>query len=188
MASESEDFRLAVKNAAYTLSDEEQERVNTALRTGAAKDEEPKDAYWIYGADAGNDYCQECAEAEIEKLKAAEPDEEYKLDGGWRTEHDSTPFCETCHCRLDGGLTYYGAEQVLEHFLEHGVDLESADDCLSMEEVINTIGWHLNLSEYSIYENTITTDNNNRDTQERHWNLGKLGRQILEKLDATPST
>lgn len=180
----SDDFRISIKNAAYTLTEEQQERVSDALRAGAATGDEPKDCYWIYGADDGSDYCEECGEAEVEKLRAAKPDEEYSLDGGWRTEHDGTPYCEKCHCRLDGQLTYYGAEQEIEHFLEHGFDPACADDCLSAEEVINTIGWHLYQGEYNRYQSQFSTDRENRAAQERHWNLGKLARRILEQLDA----
>lgn len=80
--------------------------------------------HWIDGGrDPGANYCAECAEvARDVELEAADHDDIY-IGGGYRTDHDSWPFCETCERRLDGDLTAEGAEQELEHFQQY----ESSD-------------------------------------------------------------
>jgi len=85
--------------------------------------------HWIHGAndldeldcDEGTNFCCECAEAKIAEFVAAHPDlaDEISLDGGWGTDHDSAPFCDTCGAKLLGSLTDYGARCELEHFEDY---------------------------------------------------------------------
>ncbi len=42
---------------------------------------------------------------------------------------------------LDNDFTQYACETEVDHFLEHGFDVESGDDCLAMSKVISSAGW-----------------------------------------------
>lgn len=162
-----------------TLNNAATERLDAIF---SARTVEAKDAYWIDGADSGEDYCYDCAKKEVEKLRQKDPEnsEEYCIAGGYRTEHDGTPFCTTCSCRLDGNLTDYGASSEVDHFLECGFDPDSADDCFSMNEVVSTIGWTLHDWRYvRDYERV-------RDRQ-RYAALYRLARRIL-RADKPNST
>jgi hypothetical protein len=84
--------------------------------------------YW-FGADfydASAEFCRPCAkkivDAEYKKDPArfedlygeCESDEERydaAIDGGFDTDHDSPPTCETCEAILSGNLTEYGADE-----------------------------------------------------------------------------
>jgi hypothetical protein len=141
-----DDFRDIVKLAAINeeirraaLTEKELETFMKLIGPGAAEiEKDVKDAHWIYGADDGADYCEECALERINNIDKTDPDRELELDGGWRTEHDSLPTCDACGCQLDGCLTYYGADCEIEHFKENGFDPQSAYDCFAMSEVLNT--------------------------------------------------
>lgn len=77
--------------------------------------------HWIGGSDnEGLDYCSECAEKEIEKLRAANPGRECSLDGGWDAfETDSGRHCEACGALLEYTLTKHGTESELDHYVRH---------------------------------------------------------------------
>lgn len=83
--------------------------------------------FWIktpegeHGTESGDDWCEECADKEIAKLKEANPDaaDSYLLDGGWVREHDSPPHCAGCGLRLEADLTVDGGIYELDHFREH---------------------------------------------------------------------
>jgi len=79
--------------------------------------------------DAGKDFCRDCAEKLVDEKYAADPkrfenlygecedaEERYSaaIDGGFDTDHDSPPYCETCGAKLSGYLTEYGADQEIE--------------------------------------------------------------------------
>lgn len=119
--------------------------------------------HWIHGWDEGLSFCYECAEKKVAELLAAEPDEEYLVDGGWGAEGDSQAFCETCHRALDNSYTDYAAEQELDHFEEYGFDLNSPDDC------------------HAVLECTYAVGCGNEEVNQR---LEKLARSILEKAKA----
>lgn len=73
--------------------------------------------------DAGEDFCWECATKVVDEKYKADPkrfeelygecedaEERYRaIDGGFGTDHDSPPFCDTCGAKLSGSLTEYGA-------------------------------------------------------------------------------
>lgn len=61
--------------------------------------------HWIHEWDEGFSFCLECAEKKVAELLAAEPDEDYLVDGGWGSEGDSEAFCETCTRALDNAFT-----------------------------------------------------------------------------------
>lgn len=168
------EFVLTVEDAAYTLSEKQQDTIRSLISKKAAK-HKALDCHWIYnGPDEGANYCERCALKEIKRIRKEYPDA--SLDGGWRTEHDSLPYCETCHKPLDGSLTYYGAEQEIEHFLEYNFDPESAADCYSLDEALNSIGFFE--PEQSQYEG----DKAYAKRRERQGNLSKLCLKILESL------
>lgn len=96
--------------------------------------------HWIHGWDEGFSFCFECAEKKVAELLAAEPDAEYMVDGGWRTEGDSQAFCETCQRPLDNSYTEYAVEQELDHFESDEFDLESPDDCHAILECTYAMG------------------------------------------------
>lgn len=97
----------------------------------AAGAERALPCHWFGGDfhDAGEDFCWNCATEIVDKKYAADPkrfeelygeceDEEDRhntaIDGGWDTEHDSPPFCETCGRKLSGNLTDYGSDEEIE--------------------------------------------------------------------------
>lgn len=118
------------------------ERLEDLLKHTAARCKTTEE-YWINGSDESLSYCEPCALKRIQELKKEHPSEadEFCLDGGWGIEGDSTPFCETCGARLENHLTDYGAEQEFEHFLEHGCDLRSPDDCYSLLQAADSQMW-----------------------------------------------
>lgn len=124
--------------------------------------------HWIHGANEiddldcteADDFCRPCAEKKLAAFAEAHPDRaeaiafnEYGVDGGWRTDHDSAPFCATCGVKLIGSLTDYGAHSELEHFEEN-----YPRDCEEWEALGNAIE---NLGEdddgWNIVEEIVTT-------------------------------
>lgn len=154
------------------LTESEREHLEAIFHRGALK-VKVFDAYWIHGADCGEDYCYQCCKSEVEKLKKKDPKGEYFVDGGWRSDHDGTPFCASCQKRLDGSLTNYGCKQEVDHFLEYGFDPNSDDDCLSMSEVICSRGW-------CPWSGRVYAKEYERERDERYFaDLNTLGRRIL---------
>ncbi len=60
-----------------------------------------EDASWLTGgsADSGLDYCRACAEQERVMFG-----DDCVVDGGWQTEHDTPPQCESCYKPLAATL------------------------------------------------------------------------------------
>ncbi len=85
-----------------------------------ARDFDAPPVHWISGADEGFDYCFECAEIEVEKLKAKDDTGEYCIDGGWDgcREADGSTTCNRCHRILGYSLTRYGLLAEVGHFIE----------------------------------------------------------------------
>lgn len=166
-------IRLKIK-IKRPLSEQQCERLKTFFQDGAAKfDPEPE--CWIHGWNEGESFCTACAEKKVEELLKEEPGEEYHVDGGWGSELDSTPFCQTCDCLLDASLTDYGAESEIEHFLGYGFDVESDDDRRAMHEVLQTMGWE---TAWDYWESEYKM----RDAGRRYKDLHHLGRIILNAL------
>ena len=81
-----------------------------------------EDEYWISGHDEGESFCYPCAEKKVDELRKSDPDGEYDIDGGFSTEGDDTPSCETCGQRLDNTLTQGGCTEEIRHYLMYGFD------------------------------------------------------------------
>lgn len=92
--------------------------------------------YWIYGCDAGYNYCLDCCEAKVAEMKAKNPKADVSVDGGWDTEHDSPPFCEPCGARLSGTLTDYGVDQEMDHFIEYWPKIDHHDSWAQLGEAL----------------------------------------------------
>jgi hypothetical protein len=152
------------------LTEEEQNKLEALFAAGAAK-EDVVDAYWIHGADTGEDYCFACAKKAVAALSAKDPAGEYSVDGGYPCERDSLPFCETCGLRLDGCLTDYGCSEELDHFIENGFAPANTSDCYSMDEVINRRGWN--------HSKWVQSDER---SLKYFRDLHELGRRILDAL------
>lgn len=107
---------------------------------------ETKEAHWITTPDGehanehgGNDWCEECAEKEIEGLRAKDADnaDDYRLDGGWASEHDSPPHCAGCGVRLQANLTAAGGIYELDHFREHAPEPGNAGHAYEVSEMLD---------------------------------------------------
>jgi len=153
---------MAAKNY---ISEQDQGRLEKLFNDCAEGIEEHPE-HWIAGCDGGLSYCYECAAKEVARLSKENPDEEYSIDGGWGDcDGDSQAFCEDCGKLLNNDFTQYACETEVEHFLEHGFDIDNGYDCLSMSKVISSSGWQ----PYSP-----------GDEVEFYDNLHRLCRRILE--------
>lgn len=171
-----DDFRTLVLDTGLALTDEQQGRLITLFGKGAAR-VYAKPCHWIFSRDDqadGADYCPACVKKRIAELKKRNPAGEYDIDGGWRTDHDSLPACETCGAALDGALTEEGCEQEVEHFLEYGFDPTSDHDCYAMDEVINARGWQFHCG---------SERPPSSGERQYFWDLGRLCQSILAQLD-----
>jgi len=100
-----------------------------------------EDEYWISGHDEGESFCYPCAEKKVDELRKSDPDGEYDIDGGFSTEGDDTPSCETCGQRLDNTLTQGGCTEEIRHYLMYGFDPFCPYSCDDMLKVLGSSGW-----------------------------------------------
>lgn len=122
------------------------------------KDFEPAYLYWVNAhpsaekendirlsgtADSGEVYCEDCADKEVERMEALDPDGEYTTEGGqyYGAElSDNFEFCSKCDSILWVTLTAEGARTGLEGF-QHWVgnlhsDPQSCYEFISICEAI----------------------------------------------------
>ncbi|TIX20939.1 hypothetical protein [Mesorhizobium sp.] len=84
-------------------------------------------AYWIatpdgeYESQNGSDWCRDCGMAKLRNLRKHDRRraDEYILDGGWVSEHDTPPMCAHCGVKLKATLLAYGGIYELEHFRDN---------------------------------------------------------------------
>jgi hypothetical protein len=88
-------------------------------------------AHWIstpegeytHSLSGGSDWCRDCGAALVRHLRRRERNrklrDDYVLDGGWPTEHETPPHCAHCGVKLEAILLTYGALDELEHFRNH---------------------------------------------------------------------
>lgn len=107
--------------------------------------EQVKDCHWIStpNGDYGMEYCDDCGEKLVEKLRSEDQEnaDDYILDGGWRTDHDTTVWCEDCGVRLNGALTDYGASEELAHYVCEGIHSFSPEVAYDISELIDHYDW-----------------------------------------------
>jgi len=118
----------------------EQMRLEEIFLDGAMRVSE-EDEHWISGYDEGLSFCYWCVQKKVEELRKSDPDGEYFVDGGWGTDGDGTPYCETCGQRLDNTLTEWGCTEEVRHFLMYDFDPFSPYACDDMHKVIQSGGW-----------------------------------------------
>ncbi|RWN35823.1 hypothetical protein [Mesorhizobium sp.] len=70
------------------------------------------------------EWCRECATFMIRHLRRKDPRnrEEYRLDGGWRSEHDGPIYCAQCGVRLTSAMLSTGAGEEVGHYAENPPD------------------------------------------------------------------
>ena len=161
------------------LTEEEQGQLNKIFEDGA-KGMDLWPEHWIGGEgsdgegyDQSAGYCLPCAKKIVQDLLEKDPTATWIVDGGWGSDADSFACCDVCHKSLDISPTDYCCEVEVEHFLEHGFDPTSQDDCYCMDAITGSHGWG-NRDRWG-----------NRDAQrtEGHYqDLHKLGRIILTKM------
>ena len=162
------------------ITEQERTILEKLFNEGAGRVESEAE-YWVGGDDdaQGESFCLECCEKEVERQKKEDPSGDYIVDGGWDQEGDGTPFCETCHQLLSNSLTDWGCESEVEHFLLHGFDPKSDDDCRAMDEVILARGWEP-------FENQTWKDESEKEDCLRYFeNLHTVCRVILKTLEET---
>lgn len=113
--------RLVAPRAIIARVDE----LRAFIHEHAARADDDLPCHWVHGANEidgigcseGDNFCPDCCEEMVEKISASHPKEAEEVDlcvdGGWTTDHDSTPFCETCGARLQHTLTDYGVSEEL---------------------------------------------------------------------------
>ena len=122
------------------ITNTERMRLEEIFLAGAMQVTE-KNEYWIHGHDEGLSFCFPCAKEKVAELRKSDPDGEYDIDGGWGTENDYTPHCETCCQRLSNTLTQSGCENEVNHFLLWGFNPNNPYDCDDMHKVIESGSW-----------------------------------------------
>jgi hypothetical protein len=104
-----------------------------------------KPEHWIHSEKGNSEeqysYCKKCAEKEIRRLSKKYPEDKFELDGGWNTEGDGRPYCETCHAPLANSYTNYACEMECEHFEECPIDFKNPDSAEAWYSVLASEGW-----------------------------------------------
>lgn len=121
------------------FSDVLRDALDVLLAEGVAKIE-IKTQYWVRGS-GDNEYCLDCCRAAVAKIKAAAPDADVDVDGGWRQEEDGLRFCDTCDVALDVSFTEYAVGAQLDSFDGYAFDVNDPLDCLSLSEMLNSTPW-----------------------------------------------
>lgn len=154
------------------ISKKNQDKLYKMFENGC-KDIEIENEYWVCGGDESLSYCYDCCVKRVNQLKEEDPTNADEVDvggGGNDSESDSIAFCCTCDKLLENSLTYYGAKEELDHFLEYGFSSDSESDCYSMMLVVNSFGWRP------------WTKNVSKENEKRYEKLHLLCRKILEVL------
>jgi hypothetical protein len=92
-----------------------------------------------YETDNGSEWCRDCASFMIRHLRKKDPKrrDEYILDGGWASEHDTPPMCCQCGAKLTASLLTYGGIYELEHFAENPPTPGNVDHAYEVSEMIS---------------------------------------------------
>ncbi len=123
--------------------------LRAVIRERAAEASEALDCHWVSGDDEAPDYCLACCEKEVARVRAdrvaagedaEEVEDEIRVGGGYRTDHDSPPHCCECGAKLDGSLTDYGSDEEIDAYI--GKDrrlLTSPDDWEALETALENL-------------------------------------------------
>lgn len=99
--------------------------------------------HWIAtpNGDNGYEWCPDCGYFKVRNLRRHDRKRrnDYILDGGWRTSHDSMPGCHGCGALLDGSLTSYGASSELDYYEEAGLSTDPKVDALYLSEILDNL-------------------------------------------------
>lgn len=102
-----------------------------------------RNCHWISTPDGDNGYewCPTCVYYKVRNLRRHDRRrrEDYRVDGGWRTEHDSFPICHGCGAFLDGSLTEYGAREEIEYYRSSGLSTRADVDALYLSEIAGAL-------------------------------------------------
>jgi len=105
-----------------------------------------KDGHWIslpdgssYTTDNGSDYCRDCAEKIVRRLRRKDPKraDEYVIDGGWTCERDTPPHCADCGAKLECILLFYGGISELDHFRRNPPISGNVDHAYEIREMLS---------------------------------------------------
>lgn len=123
---------------------EEVDTLIDALRPLASQ-AKVEDAHWIvtpdgeYISNNGNEWCYRCGSAKVRNLRKRNPKraDEYLLDGGWVSEHDTPPHCAHCGVKLRAHLLIYGGIYELDHFRDNPPVPGNVDHAHEISEMLS---------------------------------------------------
>ena len=104
------------------------ENIAAFISARAGRLSEKDSVHWVHGAGQirGSDvtetvhFCGECCAAKVAELEERFPEECERVgvcvDGGWGSEEDGAPFCETCGARLSASPTDCAIDGEVDHF------------------------------------------------------------------------
>lgn len=106
-----------------------------------------ENSYWIvtpdgeYLSDNGNEWCYDCGSAKVRNLRKHDRKraDEYILDGGWVSEHDTPPMCAHCGVKLRASLLFYGGTYELDHFRENPPEPGNVDHAYEVSEMLSAL-------------------------------------------------
>lgn len=103
---------------------------------------DPPYVHWIldqYGDDMEGEFCPECVEIELARVKAEQgdvtDDETRSIYEYPESESDGCRHCETCGALLAYTLTDCGMQDGLAAFEDGGFDWNDPDDCFELERI-----------------------------------------------------
>lgn len=117
------------------------EQAADMLRT-SAETVHVEDCHWISDSDNyPEDYCFDCATAIAERgVVDTVHGDMVTVDGGWRSEHDSPPYCEGCGARLGYSPTDYCTGAEIDNYLEYWDDDIRPEEALDLLNIFEAVG------------------------------------------------
>lgn len=88
-------------------------------------------------------FCQDCAQAEKERLARINPKAEYAIDGGWELITDEVLVCESCNALLRCNPSTKGLRLTLERMTHRPFSFEEGPDAYRLAKCLQKIWWHL---------------------------------------------
>lgn len=104
-----------------------------------------KSSHWIatpdgeYLTNDGNEWCYDCGMAKVKNLRKRDRKraDEYILDGGWVSEHETPPHCAHCGVKLRASLLIYGGIYELDHFRDNPPVPDNIDHAYEVSEMLS---------------------------------------------------